>query len=111
MKESHKKVVSISAALAGAIALTLASGVGAVPEQPQAWEKCAGISLTGHNDCGSTDGRHTCAGLATKDNDPTEWIYLPEGACAKIKGGKVVGKKPAKAAAAEKAEVVPAAAE
>lgn len=111
MKESHKKVATLSAALAGAIALGLASGVGAVPDQPKAWEKCAGISLAGQNDCGSTDGRHTCSGLATKDNDPTEWIYLPAGACAKITGGKVVGKKPAKTAAAEPAAKTEAAVE
>ncbi len=111
MKESHKKIATLSAALAGAIALGLASGVGAVPDQPKAWEKCAAISLAGQNDCGSTDGRHACSGLATKDNDPTEWIYLPAGACAKITGGKVVGKKPAKTAAAEPAAKAEAAVE
>ena len=67
-----------------------------VPEAPTAWEKCAGVSKTAKNDCGSTDGRHGCAGKAEKDSDPTEWIYLPKGTCEKIPGGKVVGEKPAK---------------
>ena len=75
---------------------------GGVPEQPTAWEKCAGISKAGANACGSTDGRHSCAGKAEKDSDPTEWIYLPKGACDKIVGAKVVGEKPAKAAMADK---------
>ncbi|MEL6177310.1 MAG: DUF2282 domain-containing protein [Myxococcota bacterium] len=66
--------------------------------------KCVGIALKGHNDCGSTDGRHDCSGQATKDLDPTEWVYVPEGPlCEKwggtkmVKEGKVVQKqKPAK---------------
>ncbi len=65
--------------------------------------KCLGIAKAGYNDCGSTDGRHTCSGQATKDLDPTEWKYLPEGPLCKamggtkmVKNGKVVKKqKPA----------------
>ena len=85
-------------ALAGLAALGLSTGVAhaGVPDAPEAWEKCAGISKAGQNDCGSTDGRHGCGGKAAKDSDPTEWIYLPKGACEKIVGGKVVGEKPAK---------------
>jgi len=65
--------------------------------------KCLGIALKGHNDCGSTDGRHDCSGQATKDLDPTEWVYVPDGPlCEKwggtkmVKNGEVVSKqKPA----------------
>jgi uncharacterized membrane protein len=85
-------------AAAGALTLSLAGEAQAgVPDAPTAWEKCAGVSKVGKNDCGSTDGRHSCSGKADKDSDPTEWLYLPKGACDKIVGAKVVGEKPAKA--------------
>jgi len=85
--------------IAGIIALGagIASGnVQAVPDQPAAWEKCAGVALAGKNDCGALDGKHSCAGQASKDNDSNEWIYVAEGTCTKITGGKVAAVKPAK---------------
>lgn len=87
------------AAIAGILALGagLASAPAqAVPDAPQAWEKCAGIAKQGMNDCGSLDGRHACAGQADKDADPTEWVYVPQGTCTKIVGGRVAAVKPAK---------------
>lgn len=69
----------------------------AVPEQPKSWEKCAGISKAGQNDCGSlAEGGHACAGKAEHDNLDTEWIYVPEGTCEKITGGMKGKVKPAK---------------
>jgi uncharacterized membrane protein len=67
----------------------------AVPEQPKVWEKCAGVAKAGMNDCGALDGSHKCGGESTKDNDPNEWVYVPQGICAKI-GGTVKGEMPAK---------------
>ncbi len=75
--------------------LLMISTAYAVPAAPKNWEKCAGVSKAGKNDCGALDGSHTCAGEAKKDNDPNEWIYVPEGTCEKI-GGTVKGTKPAK---------------
>jgi len=69
----------------------------AVPDAPKNWEKCAGVSQAGKNDCGSLDKSHACGGKATKDKDPNEWIYVPEGTCAKL-GGKVAQTVPVKAA-------------
>lgn len=89
----------INTAVAGVIALgagAVSSALAAVPDAPAAWEKCAGIAKAGKNDCGSLDGKHDCAGKATKDNDPNEWVYVPEGTCEKIVGGKVASVKPAK---------------
>ena len=40
------------------------------------------------NDCASK--AHSCAGQSAKDSDPSEWIYVPTGTCAKIVGGTVV---------------------
>ena len=51
-------------------------------------EKCAGVVKKGKNDCGANG--HSCGGQAKKDNDPNEWVYMPEGLCEKITGGKVV---------------------
>ena len=68
----------------------------AVPDSPKAWEKCAGVSKAGKNDCGSLDGSHACAGYSKGDNLDTEWVYLPKGACGKLTGGIVAGEKSAK---------------
>jgi uncharacterized membrane protein len=54
-------------------------------------EKCAGIVKAGMNDCG-TKG-HACAAQAKVDKDPSEWIKVPKGTCAKIAGGMVVKDK------------------
>ena len=56
--------------------------------------KCKGIVKKGMNDCGANG--HACAGKAAKDNDPNEWIYLPEGVCQKITGGVVLKKAKSK---------------
>ncbi len=73
-----------------------ATGVyAAVPDQPKNWEKCAGIAKTGMNDCGALDGSHSCAGQAKYDNADHEWVYVPEGTCTKITGGRVAATKPA----------------
>jgi len=50
-----------------ALAFTAARGaaVGAVPDQPENWEKYAGIAKKGQNDCGATDGSHVCSAAAT----------------------------------------------
>lgn len=84
------------AALAAAGALAITSPAHAVPEQPTHWEKCAGIAKKGMNDCGSLDGAHSCAGQAPRDLDDNEWVYVPQGTCEKIVGGRVVKVKPAR---------------
>ena len=49
--------------------------------------KCAGIAKAGMNDCGANG--HSCSGMAKKDSDPEEWIFLPEQVCKKIAKAKV----------------------
>ena len=51
------------------------------------FEKCMGIAKAGMNDCGTAS--HACGGQSTKDSAPDEWIFVPEGTCKKIAGGKV----------------------
>lgn len=81
-----KRTTLMSAALASILALSAGSALAA----KEGFEKCAGIVMAGMNDCGSS--KHACAGQSTTDGDPEEWIYVPEGTCEKIVGGKVKGK-------------------
>ncbi len=83
----------ISAALAGVMALGLVTTENA--DAKEGFEKCAGIVKAGMNDCGTS--KHACAGQATVDNDPEEWIFVPTGTCRKIAGGTL--KEPARPAA------------
>jgi len=80
------------AALAGIVALGLATLVSAQPAQPtQGTEKCYGVAKAGQNDCAT--GKHACAGMGAKtDNDPTEWKYVAKGSCEKM-GGKMAAPK------------------
>ena len=88
-------ILSTSAAGVAAIAgMALTAGV-ARADAPS-WaspgsviEKCAGIARAGQNDCGANG--HDCAGHAERDNDPNEWVYVPQGVCANIAGGRVIG--------------------
>jgi uncharacterized membrane protein len=86
----------ISTTIAGVLAAGLAMSTHAVPDQPKAWEKCAGIAKAGKNDCGALDGSHACAGQAKTDKLEAEWVYVPQGTCEKITGGRVAKVKPAK---------------
>ena len=95
---SHEKraKLAVAAMLAAGTTMAASSTYAAVPDSPQQWEKCAGIAKAGKNDCGSLDGKHQCAGQATADNSPQEWVYVPAGTCEKITGGSVAAVKPAK---------------
>jgi uncharacterized membrane protein len=82
--------MKITATLQAAVAAILASGPLAQAaeihvEQPPGSEQCFGVAKAGQNDCGTS--RHGCGSVAKKDNDPTEWKYVPKGTCEKI-GGK-----------------------
>ena len=69
------------AAAALATAVAMGTSLTAHAGKP-GFEKCAGIVKQGLNDCGTS--KHGCAGKASVDNDPEEWIYVPEGTCNKI---------------------------
>lgn len=95
MNTSERTKTAIAGMLAAG-ALLAANTASAVPDTPQAWEKCAGIAKAGKNDCGSLDGKHACAGQSTMVNSDQEWVYVPQGTCEKITGGTVAAVKPAK---------------
>lgn len=95
-----KQKTIVTTALSSILALGVLASIPAqaVPTQPVAWEKCAGIAKAGMNDCGALDGSHGCAGKAKTTNSDLEWVYTPKGTCTKITGGSVKGEKPAKTA-------------
>ena len=81
-----KTKLALTGAIAAAVALSISSAPSVAGDKKPV-EKCQGIVKAGKNDCGTST--HACAGQATKDNDPEEWIYMPQGLCEKIVGGKV----------------------
>lgn len=48
-------------------------------------EKCYGLVKAGMNDCATANA--SCAGSATKDNQPDAFLIMPAGLCEKIVGG------------------------
>lgn len=90
------------------VALTVAMTVGLLTVSSAAMagkpgmEKCMGISKAKMNDCGTS--KHACAGQAATDGDAEEWVYVPEGTCAKIVGGTVKAAKKTKEKTEEKKE-------
>ena len=83
MKPTLLNASAIAAALSVAVLASASAGPAAVPGFDH--EKCYGIAQAGKNDCQTAT--HSCAGTATKANDPASWIYVPAGTCAKIAGG------------------------
>lgn len=83
MSLNKKSVITAASVLS----IALATNSGMAHGAKKGFEKCQGIVKAGMNDCGANG--HGCAGQAAVDNDPNEWVYVPEGTCEKIVGGKV----------------------
>jgi len=82
----------LQGALAGLVALgTARAHEAAAQDRSGEKEKCYGIAKAGQNDCGTA--KHTCAGLAKKDNEPEDWKYVAKGTCEKVGGKKQPPKK------------------
>ena len=87
------KKATTKAIVATALTSVLAASITAVVNQSEAlagkegMEKCAGVVKKGMNDCGANG--HDCAGMAEKDSDANEWIYVPTGTCNKIVGATI----------------------
>ena len=76
----------LAAAIGSLLVLGLAGNAAAADPS---MEKCFGIAKAGKNDCSTKGSSHSCAGHATKDSDPTDFVALPKGTCAKIAGGSM----------------------
>jgi uncharacterized membrane protein len=85
MKNTH----ILSAAMGSLLMLGLASGNAYAADKPQ-MEKCFGIAKAGMNDCSSNKSAHSCAGQATRSNDPMDFVAVPKGTCNKIAGGHLM---------------------
>ena len=91
MKKTHP-LLTTTVALGGlALAGTALAGAPKWASPGSTIVKCAGIAKKGMNDCGANG--HSCAGNAKVDSDPNEWVYVPQGVCEKIAGGKVLKTK------------------
>jgi uncharacterized membrane protein len=88
------KQLFIRTALASVLAVGALASAHAGPVAPDASkDKCFGIAKAGANDCASATGSHSCAGTATKDNDPGDWKYVAKGTCEKLGGMMAAPKK------------------
>ncbi|WP_020400999.1 BufA1 family periplasmic bufferin-type metallophore [Kordiimonas gwangyangensis] len=74
-----------------AFALTMASGAVSADDKKGKKEKCYGVVAKGMNDCATS--AHSCAGQASEDQHPEEWMYVPAGMCERIAGGSMEPKK------------------
>ena len=83
MKDQRKLITS---AITGLIALGITASSGSAYAADE--EKCWGVAKAGQNACNSNKSKHSCAGHSKVDNDPNDFITLPEGSCLKI-GGKL----------------------
>ncbi len=77
------------AAIGGLLTLGLVANAGAADNKMDMknMDKCFGIAKAGMNDCSSNKSAHSCAGQATKNNDPMDFVAVPKGTCDKIAGG------------------------
>ena len=75
----------LSAAIGSLLVMGLVSGNAMAADMKS--ENCFGIAKAGKNDCASNKSAHSCAGQATKNNDPQDFVAVPQGTCDKIAGG------------------------
>jgi uncharacterized membrane protein len=78
----------LTSAIGGLLALGVVS-MDANAADMKNMERCWGIAKAGHNDCSSNKSAHSCAGQATRDNDPMDFVAVPKGTCAKIAHGSL----------------------
>lgn len=86
------RTLALAAVLAAAASsIAFAQGMpgqgmqGHAQAMPAGMERCYGVARAGHNDCAA--GAHSCAGQATRDNDPASFVEVPTGVCAKLAHG------------------------
>jgi uncharacterized membrane protein len=75
-------------AVPAAIALAGLGSATASADNHEGMEQCAGIIKAGKNDCATSS--NACHGHVTVDSNPEAWIYVPQGTCDRLVGGRVV---------------------
>lgn len=79
----------ITAAIGSLLMLGLVSSNAMADDKKMDMEKCFGVAKAGKNDCSSNKSAHSCAGQATKDKDPMDFVAVPKGTCDKIADGQL----------------------
>ena len=84
----NKKTFILSAAAVTTTAVAASSLIVSKPAnaKEREVEKCFGVVKAGKNDCAT--GKHQCAGHADKDRASDEWVFVPEGVCARLAGSE-----------------------
>ena len=90
----NSKVTKIAMATAIGASLTVAATAGLAADKGQ---KCYGVVKAHKNGCAAN--KHACAGQATVNGDPAEWIILPKGVCDSLVNGSTKPPKAKKAKA------------
>jgi uncharacterized membrane protein len=75
-------------AIPAAIALAGFGGATASADNHAGMEQCAGIIKAGKNDCATSS--NACHGHVKVDSNAEAWIYVPQGTCDRLVGGRVV---------------------
>eukprot|EP01002_Notosolenus_urceolatus_P000742 NODE_11858_length_397_cov_25.301724_g10717_i0.p1 GENE.NODE_11858_length_397_cov_25.301724_g10717_i0~~NODE_11858_length_397_cov_25.301724_g10717_i0.p1 ORF type:complete len:102 (+),score=13.68 NODE_11858_length_397_cov_25.301724_g10717_i0:89-394(+) len=91
MKFNKFAKTAIATTGAVAFAMTVAAGTVSADDKKGKKEKCYGVVAKGMNDCASST--HSCAGQASEDKHPEEWMYVPAGMCERIAGSPQEQKK------------------
>lgn len=81
-----EKSKMLSIAIGSLLAIGLVGNASAA-DKKMGMEQCFGVAKAGMNDCSSNKSAHSCAGQATKNNDPMDFVAVPKGTCDKIAGG------------------------
>ena len=76
----------VSAAVASALTMSLASGLARAADDNSTKDKCYGIAKAGQNDCANKAGAHSCAGQTKADFSADDWKYVAKGTCEKMGG-------------------------
>ncbi len=83
MKNQHTLITTAVTSLL-VLGITASSGSAYAGDE----EKCYGIAKAGQNACNSNPSMHSCAGHSRVDNDPNDFIPVPQGTCLQV-GGKL----------------------
>lgn len=73
-------LLAVAGAMVAAVAVSTRHDGAASIER----ERCYGVARAGQNDC--ANAVHSCAKQAATDADPSEWIAVPKGTCARLVG-------------------------
>jgi uncharacterized membrane protein len=73
-------LLAVAGAMVAAVAASVRHGGGGPIER----ERCYGVAKAGQNDC--ANAVHSCAKQAKADAEPSEWIAVPAGTCARLTG-------------------------